>query len=87
MTVLTVVLLLILFVFGFQQPLLWVLAGVIVYLMVRRHDRRPAEYGPLGGTSAKAPGVGGAPTSYHEYKVRRKRQERWERRYRRTHPK
>ncbi|MFD9905652.1 hypothetical protein [Streptomyces sp. NPDC059063] len=93
MTVLTVALFLLLIVLGFKQPLLWLLAAAIVYLLVRRRDRHPVKTGPPAGSSGGVPGPGGGagggmggPATYRDYKIRRARQERWDRRYRRTHP-
>lgn len=93
MNVLIVAVLAVLIALGFKQPLLWVAAAVLVYFLVRRHDgghARPP--GPVsGGVGAGAGGGsggggGGTPSSYRDYRIRRDRQERWDRRYRRSHP-
>ncbi|MFH8792813.1 hypothetical protein [Streptomyces sp. NPDC017941] len=94
MTVLVVALAVILIALGFNQPLLWLAAAALVYFLVRRVGG-PARTGPVGGgAGASAPGPGAAkpgaaslPSSYRDYRIRRDRQERWDRRYRRTHPK
>ncbi|MFH9068502.1 hypothetical protein [Streptomyces alboflavus] len=102
MNMLIVAVLAVLIALGFQQPLLWVAAAVLVYFLVRHHDRAAARPGPstggagaggAGGTGS-AGGAGGGrsggggftPSSYRDYRIRRARQERWDRRYRRTHP-
>lgn len=101
MNVFVIALLAVLVALGFKQPLLWLAAAAIVYLLVRRHDTGgPARQGPAGGgASAGAGGAGGGgsggagggggggiPATYRDYRIRRSRQERWDRRYRRTHP-
>ncbi|MVO84115.1 hypothetical protein GPA10_04855 [Streptomyces sp. p1417] len=94
MTVLVVALIVVLIALGFSQPVLWLAAAALVWFLVRRFDGGQARPGSSGsGAGATAPGPsaakpGGAlPSSYRDYRIRRDRQERWDRRYRRTHPK
>ncbi|GGO44563.1 hypothetical protein [Streptomyces lasiicapitis] len=42
--------------------------------------------GAPGGGGSGGGGGGGIPATYRDYRIRRSRQERWDRRYRRTHP-
>ncbi|MEI5100378.1 hypothetical protein RB200_19860 [Streptomyces sp. PmtG] len=95
MNILIAVLLLVLIALGFNEPVLWLAAAVIVYFLIRSRDRGPVRTGSSGtGTGAggsgpggsSGSGSGGTPSSYRDYRIRRARQERWDRRYRRTHP-
>ncbi|MFD9886739.1 hypothetical protein ACFWZT_35360, partial [Streptomyces alboflavus] len=56
MNMLIVAVLAVLIALGFQQPLLWVAAAVLVYFLVRHHDAGHARPGPAGGGA----GAGGA---------------------------
>ncbi|GHE83501.1 hypothetical protein GCM10018785_59320 [Streptomyces longispororuber] len=86
MYILTIALLLVLIVLGFNAPLLWLVAAAIAYFLVRRHDRATVQGGaPRGGVAGGTGGMS-TPASYRDYRIRRARQERWDRRYRRTHP-
>lgn len=42
--------------------------------------------GAGGGGGGAGGGGGGLPKTYRDYRIRKERQERWDRRYRRTHP-
>lgn len=102
MNVLLIVLLLALVGLGFSQPLLWLAAAALVFFMVQSYDRGGADKsssgsGAGGGASAGASGGGGGagggggggggfPKTYRDYRIRKERQERWDRRYKRTHP-
>ncbi|QDQ11329.1 hypothetical protein [Streptomyces spectabilis] len=85
MIVLTIALLLTLIALGFNQPLLWLVAAGIAYFLIRRHDRAAVKGGMSGARSGSGSGMS-TPASYRDYRIRRSRQERWDRRYRRTHP-
>lgn len=102
MNVLLVVLLFALIGLGFSQPLLWLAAAALVFFMVQSYDRGGSDKssnsgsGAGGGASAGASGGGGGggaggggggfPKTYRDYRIRKERQERWDRRYKRTHP-
>ncbi|MCI3928875.1 hypothetical protein [Streptomyces sp. AN091965] len=87
MPTLIIVLLLFLLVLGFKAPVLWLLAAALVYLLVRGRDRGPIKTDPDSrGTGSDEGGKGVGPQTYREYSNRRKRKERWDRRYRRRHP-
>ncbi|MGW7076045.1 hypothetical protein ACWGH2_08210 [Streptomyces sp. NPDC054871] len=96
MNVLLVVLLLALVGLGFSQPLLWLAAAALVFFMVQQYDRGGSGKSSGSGSGAgAAPGAGGGggggggggyPKTYRDYRIRKERQERWDRRYRRTHP-
>ncbi|QDQ09460.1 hypothetical protein [Streptomyces spectabilis] len=86
MSVLLIALLLFLIVLGFKVPLLWLLAAALVYLLVRGRDRGSIKTDPDNrSTGGDEGGRGSGPKTYREYSDRRKRKERWERRYRRRH--
>ncbi|WP_409057478.1 hypothetical protein [Streptomyces sp. SYP-A7185] len=98
MNFLLVVLLVALIGLGFSQPLLWLAAAALVYFMVQQYDRggsgkssssgsgTGAAPGGGGGAGGGGGGGGGFPKTYRDYRIRKERQERWDRRYRRTHP-
>ncbi|MEW1923993.1 hypothetical protein [Streptomyces sp. NPDC088360] len=92
MNVLLVVLLIALVGLGFSQPLLWLAAAALVFFMVQQYDRggsgksSSSGSGAGGGAGAGGGGGGGFPKTYRDYRIRKERQERWDRRYRRTHP-
>ncbi|MER5253854.1 MULTISPECIES: hypothetical protein [unclassified Streptomyces] len=95
MNVLLVVLLIALVGLGFSQPLLWLAAAALVFFMVQQYDRggsgKSSSSGSGAGGGAGAGGGGGGggggfPKTYRDYRIRKERQERWDRRYRRTHP-
>ncbi|MEU5953682.1 hypothetical protein [Streptomyces sp. NPDC047525] len=99
MNVLLVVLLLALVGLGFSQPLLWLAAAALVFFMVQQYDRggsgKSSSGSSAGGSGAGAGsgaggggggGGGGFPKTYRDYRIRKERQERWDRRYKRTHP-
>ncbi|WP_030684389.1 hypothetical protein [Streptomyces sp. NRRL B-1347] len=87
MPVLIIVLLLFLVVLGFKAPLLWLLAAGLVYLLLRGRDRGSIKTDPDNRSSGgDGGGRGSGPKTYREYSDRRKRKERWERKYRRRHP-
>ncbi|MGW6055151.1 hypothetical protein [Streptomyces sp. NPDC055189] len=97
MNIWLVVLLLVLVGLGFSQPLLWVAAAVLVYFMIQQYDRAGSKKSSGSGSGSGAGGNAGAggggggggggfPKTYRDYRIRKERQERWDRRYRRTHP-
>lgn len=102
MSVLLVVLLLALVGLGFSQPLLWLAAAALVFFMVQQYDRggsgKSKSSSGSGSGASSAPGAGGGggggggggaggyPKTYRDYRIRKERQERWDRRYKRTHP-
>jgi hypothetical protein len=74
--VLLLALIVVLFGFGFLNPIWWVAAAVLVYGATRyRRDRG-------GGLSRGGSSDLG---DYRDYQERRNRQERWDRRYSRQH--
>lgn len=92
---LLVVLLLVLVGLGFNEPLLWLVAAALVFLMVQQYDRGGSRKSSSGSGAGGASGAGGGggggggggfPKTYRDYRIRKERQERWDRRYRRTHP-
>ncbi|MFM9442855.1 hypothetical protein [Streptomyces acidiscabies] len=72
MFVLLLVLVAVLFGFGFLHPIWWVAAAVLVYGAIRQGRDH-------GGGSG--PGDYRGPRDYQEYRHRRDRQNRWDRRY------
>lgn len=95
MNALLVVLLLALVGLGFSQPLLWLAAAALVFFMVQQYDRGGSGKSSGSGSGAGASqgaggggggGGGGYPKTYRDYRIRKERQERWDRRYKRTHP-
>jgi hypothetical protein len=66
--------LLLLVTFGFAKPILWVLAAVVVYFLLRYSDLPYRRYGKRAD---------GDNEGYRAYRERRDNQARWERRYRR----
>ncbi|MFH8565115.1 hypothetical protein [Streptomyces sp. NPDC017988] len=79
---------------GFDQPLLWPAAAALAFYLVRFHEgggsgtkSGSGTAGSGGGTpTGGGGGAGGYPKTYRDYRLRKERQERWDRRYRRTHP-
>ncbi|MEV8015393.1 hypothetical protein AB0O76_03345 [Streptomyces sp. NPDC086554] len=94
MNLLLVVLVLALIGLGFNQPLLWLAAAALVFFIFQQYDRAGSKNGSgsgsgggSGGSSGGGGGGGGGyPKTYRDYRLRKERQERWDRRYRRTHP-
>ncbi|MCX4667516.1 hypothetical protein OG453_12720 [Streptomyces sp. NBC_01381] len=100
MNLLLVVLLLALIGLGFNQPLLWLAAAALVFFIFQQYDRAGSKSGSgsgsgsggssggggVAGGNAGGGGGGGYPKTYRDYRLRKERQERWDRRYRRTHP-
>ncbi|MFD6435444.1 hypothetical protein [Streptomyces venezuelae] len=98
MNVLIVVAILALFGLGFNQPLLWLAAAALAFYLVRFYEGGSAAKksgsgsgaasgsGGMGGGGGSGGGGGGYPKTYRDYRIRKERQERWDRRYRRTHP-
>ena len=72
MFVLLLILIAVLFGFGFLQPIWWVAAAVLVYGATRYGRDRG------GGRSRSGPSDLG---DYRDYRERRDRRERWDRRY------
>ncbi|MFK4064387.1 hypothetical protein [Streptomyces sp. NPDC029674] len=95
MNVLIVVAILALFGLGFNQPLLWLAAAALAFYLVRFYEGGSADKKSSSGSGAGGgggsgggggAGGGGYPKTYRDYRIRKERQERWDRRYRRTHP-
>ncbi|MEU4994990.1 hypothetical protein [Streptomyces sp. NPDC021622] len=92
MNLLLVVLLLALIGLGFNQPLLWLAAAALVFFIFQQYDRAGSKSGGGSGSGSGGSagggggGGGGYPKTYRDYRLRKERQERWDRRYRRTHP-
>ncbi|WP_030777866.1 hypothetical protein [Streptomyces sp. NRRL S-920] len=90
MNILIVVAVLALIGLGFDQPLLWLAAAALVFYLVRFYipGTPPTKNAPApgGGGGATGGGGGGYPKTYRDFRLRKERQERWDRRYRRTHP-
>ncbi|GHC52133.1 hypothetical protein [Streptomyces flavofungini] len=87
MSLLIIALLLFLIVLGFKAPVLWLFAAALVYLLVRGRDHGSSKADTDSrdfGSDERGPGR--APKTYREYSDRRRRRERWDRRYRRKHP-
>ncbi|MFE7170265.1 hypothetical protein [Streptomyces sp. NPDC057616] len=77
MFVLLMILIAVLFGFGFLHPIWWVAAAVLVYGATRYGRDRG------GGRSRGGSDLGNfrQPRDYRDYRERRDRQERWDRRY------
>ncbi|KUM86536.1 MULTISPECIES: hypothetical protein [Streptomyces] len=78
MFVLLLVLIAVLFGFGFLQPMWWAVAAVLVYGAIRQSRHRGG--GPSRGGGSDREGYR-APRDYRDYRERRDRQDRWDRRY------
>lgn len=89
MNVLILIAILALIGLGFGQPILWLGAAALVFYVLRSYEGggTPAKTTkPPGSGGGGGGGGGGLPKTYRDYRLRKERQERWDRRYRRTHP-
>ena len=92
MNVLILVAILALVGLGFDQPILWLGAAALAFYLLRYYEgggsaEKTSENKPTGsGSPGGGGGGGGAPKTYRDYRLSKERQERWDRRYRRTHP-
>ncbi|WP_055567882.1 hypothetical protein [Streptomyces atriruber] len=99
MNVLIVVAILALFGLGFSQPLLWLAAAALIFYLARFYEGGSSAKNSGSGSSSgsgsasSGGGMGGGgggggsyPKTYRDYRIRKERMERWDRRYRRTHP-
>ncbi|MDX3380645.1 hypothetical protein PV682_04170 [Streptomyces niveiscabiei] len=78
MFVLLLVLIAVLFGFGFLHPIWWVAAAVLVYGAIRQGRDHGGGLTRGGGSG---PGDSRGARDYQEYRQRRDRQNRWDRRY------
>ncbi|MEV0125633.1 hypothetical protein AB0I16_29500 [Streptomyces sp. NPDC050703] len=92
MNVLILIAILALIGLGFDQPILWLGAAALAFYVLRSYEGggasgKPPKNKPTGsGSGGGGGGGGGLPKTYRDYRLRKERQERWDRRYRRTHP-